>query len=181
MPDDGYGWWPSLLGRSFMVVLIICSSLWALHGSSLLSFICLLIFPMRKGGLPMLKLCWESPCFFRKGKSATGAMVNFVTCSVHITIITVLNNGSSILHDSRWVMLLMILMDTRKRFQGVHSFNSVLLPQPQISVISSGSPTAQEKITFAKTKSWNIGWEVGVVSSDKYGVVWVLWLIRNVF
>lgn len=49
------------------------------------------------------------------------------------------------LHDSRWVMVLVMLMDTRKRFQGVHSFDFVLFPHPQISLISSGPPAAQEK------------------------------------
>lgn len=54
-------------------------------------------------------------------------------------------------------------------------------PCPQISLISSGPPTTQEKITVENTGPWNIGWEVGAVNSNKCRAVWMLWLIRKIF
>lgn len=74
-----------------------------------------------------------------------GATANACVWFSSYSIITVLSNRSLMLYYSKWVMPLMMLMDTRKRFQWVHSFDSVLLPRPQFSLISSWPPAEQEK------------------------------------
>ena len=94
--------------KVFMVVFTSCSFWWALARSSLFilsheesrSSRAETLLPVKLENLPtgsIAKKAIEKQSFL-----------------AHITVITLLSNGSFLLYDIRWIMQLMMLMDTRK-------------------------------------------------------------------